>query len=46
MLKINTIKKHVGIMAQVVINYNKRFSNVFVGLLRNVNDSRVLHNFF
>jgi hypothetical protein len=33
-------------MAQVVVNYNKRFNNVFVGLPRSVNDSRVLHIFF
>jgi len=33
-------------VAQVVENYSKRFnSNVFVGLLGSVNDSRVLHNF-
>jgi hypothetical protein len=43
MLKTNIIRKRVGIMEW---HYNKRFSNVFVGLLRNVNDSRVLHNFF
>jgi hypothetical protein len=34
-----------NVVAQVVVHWNKRFIYVFVGILRIVNDSRVLHRF-
>ncbi len=30
------------IVAQVMVDSNKKFTNIFIGLLRNVNDSQVL----
>jgi len=32
-----------SLVAQVVVDYKKKFTNVFVGFPRNLNDSRVLH---
>ncbi len=34
-----------SIVAQMIINCNKKFTNVFVNLLWNVNDSKVLHKY-
>ncbi len=34
--------KGYSIVAQVVVDYKKGFLDVFVGLLKNVNDSRIL----
>jgi hypothetical protein len=34
-----------SIVAQMIINGNKKFTNVFVNLLGSVNDSRVLHKY-
>lgn len=34
-----------SIITQIVVNFNKTFTNLFVGLPRNVKDSRVLRTF-
>jgi hypothetical protein len=33
------------ILAQVVVDYKKRFTNICIGMLGSVNDSCVLHRF-
>jgi len=34
-----------SLVAQIVVNYKKKFIDVFVGFPRNLNDLRVLHKF-